>query len=170
MIIAGPSVPQASRSSTPVTLIDITATILAATGVDHADLPGADLREIIATPPAHRYALSEYHAIASRDGVFMLADAEHKYVHYVNEPDQLFNFIKDPTEVNNLATDPGSAAILQRFKTALRERLEPNAINNRARADQAACIEAAGGEAHLRAQGFFEDSPAPGHTATFHSF
>ena len=167
LILAGPAVKAGQRCSTPVTLCDVAPTIIETMGVEAPVLPGRNLITTLSSPPGHRYAFSEYHALGSTDAMFMIADQHFKYIHYVNDPAQLFDLENDPSERHNVIDDPDAVAVRQRFESALAKILDPVAVNQQAHADQARATEAAGGRETLLATGFFEDSPVPGETASF---
>ena len=106
---------------------------------------------------------SEYHAIGSASASYLLRDARHKYVYYVDGPPQLFDLLADPEERHDLAAAPDreAAAVLRRFEAELRALLDPEAVDRRAKADQAARVAACGGRAAVLARGTFANSPTP---------
>ena len=97
----------------------------------------------------------------------MLRDRQYKYVHYVNEPPQLFNLVTDPDECRDLAMNPNHQSILHDFDQRLNQILDPVAANEQAHQDQAECIERNGGETAVRARGAFDNSPVPGEAPAF---
>lgn len=163
LLMAGPGVPR-GRCATPVTLCDVAATILDAVGAPDAiaelGLPGASLLEVAARPTEDRAALSELHTYCP-DGVFMLRTPRWKYIHYVNLPPQLFDMQADPEELRDLAGDPAHAAVLAGMEARLRAMLDPEAVNDAARRDQAAMIARLGGEAVIRAKERAAYTPPP---------
>jgi choline-sulfatase len=163
LLIAGPGVPR-GRCATPVTLCDLAATILDAAGAPEAiaelGLPGASLLDLATQPTQDRAALSELHTYCP-DGVFMLRTPRHKYIHYVNQPPQLFDLEADPEELRDLAGDPAHAALRAGMEARLRAMLDPEAVNAAAQRDQAAMIARLGGEAVIRAKERAAYTPAP---------
>ena len=150
MIIAGPDVAAGQVCRTPVSLVDLAPTIMAAVGEDPygwADgLPGRSLFDIAGAPyDATRTVFSEYHAFACPSAAFMLRNGRYKYNYYVGYAPELFDLQADPGEARNLAADPAHAAILAGFDAQLRAILDPEATDARAKADQAALIERFGG-------------------------
>jgi len=97
----------------------------------------------------------------------MLRDRQYKYVHYVNEPPQLFNLVTDPDECRDLVTNPNHQSILHDFDQRLNQILDPAAVNEQAHQDQTECIERNGGETAVRARGAFDNSPVPGEVPAF---
>ena len=150
MIVAGPDVAAGQVCRTPVSLVDLAPTIMAAVGEDPygwADgLPGRSLFDVAGAPyDATRTVFSEYHAFASPSAAFMLRNGRYKYNYYVGYAPELFDLQADPGEARNLAADPAHAAILAGFDAQLRAILDPEATDARAKADQAALIERFGG-------------------------
>jgi choline-sulfatase len=170
MILAGAGVPAGRRVATPVSLTDLAATILEATGCAEAPPAGSDsLFEILLGAGAGRSVLSEYHAAASREAAFMLREGPYKYIRYASYPPQLFDLDADPEELQDIAGDPANAMLIGRLEIALRERLgdDPAEIDARAKARQAAILAANGGVEAVRARGDLAYSPPPGVRAAF---
>jgi choline-sulfatase len=127
-----------------------------------ADLPGRSLLPLVDEPDHDRVAFSEYHAIFSTAGQFMLRDARYKYVRFVDHPPQLFDMLADPDETTDLAADLASAPVLPRMEAELRRICDPEAVDARARADQRRRVDAAGGPKAVKAAGVkIPFTPAP---------
>ena len=173
LIVAGPGVPGGQATDDPVSLVDCYPTILEAVGVDldeqDAGLPGRSLWSIADDGPLGRAAFSEYHAVGTTTGSFMIRHGSHKYIHYVSQPPQLFDLAGDPLELTDLAGDPASAAILGRMEGLLREILDPEEVDRRARSDQSALVSAHGGREAVLSRGTFINSPVPGEEPRFAS-
>jgi choline-sulfatase len=165
MLITGANVPAHATCATPVTLCDVSATILDAVGEGDAiaenHLPGASLLRLANAPAEDRAALSEFHTYGP-DAFYMLRTLRHKYVHYVNAPPQLFDLEADPEELNDLGTSNAAAETRNALEARLRSILDPEAVDALAKADQAAMIEQHGGEAVIRARPPAAFTPAPG--------
>ncbi len=144
LIMAGPKVAPGT-CDTPVSLLDISATIPAAFGVPF-DCDGQSLHTI-ATEPTNRdrEVLSEYHAVGAVSGGFMLRKGRWKLNEYVGFPPELFDLDEDPEELTDLAANPNYATALAEMRAALRTRIDPEAVNDLAFADQAALIARHGG-------------------------
>ena len=166
MIMAGPDVPQGVVYRDPVSLVDGFPTILGCAGVapapEDAELPGADLMDIVRGTAARRTVLSEYHAVGAATGAFMIRHGSFKYVHYVGMPPQLFDLAGDPEEARDLGQDPAYRGILADCEAAMRRVVDPEAADALAHADQAAKIAALGGREAILAKGSFGFSPVPG--------
>lgn len=152
LVMAGPAV-DAGVCGTPVSLIDISETILDHFGLEAVGhRPGRSLYDIAGdTTLAQRAVFSEYHAAGAVSGAFMLRRGRWKYIHYVGFTPELFDLEKDPEETRNLAADPECATILADLDRQLRTICTPEATDAQAHADQAAMIERYGGrEAALK--------------------
>jgi choline-sulfatase len=164
LIVAGPGVPAGQVCATPTTLTDARASLLGALGIPD-DEPDPDGRSWFAAAQApddpERLVLSEYHAVGSRTGAFMLADGRYKYIHYVGHTPELFDLISDPGETQNLTGDAAHAAVRDAMAAALHQQLDPIAVDARARADQAAMIARFGGPERALTMGAPGASPVP---------
>ncbi len=166
LIVAGPDVPAGKVVNTNAMLVDVFPGIVEAVGAEFApedaDLPGESLFRLAQEPDKPRTAFSEYHAIFSPSGVFMIRNARYKYVHYVGYSPQLFDLLADPDETRDLAGDPKHADGMAACEREFRSMVDPDAVDRRARADQRRRIEAGGGAEAILAQGVkIPYSPAP---------
>lgn len=177
LIVAGPDIPQGTSCDEIVSLVDSYQTILDGadlplTEEEKNDLPGTSLWSLArgdADAPSDRFALSEYHAVAARNGYFMFRKGNFKYVCYVDEPSQLFDLEADPLEETNLAEHPDYQETLADLDRQLREVLDPEAVDAQAKTAQAALLERHGGREAVLARGQFTNSPVPGETPVFHA-
>jgi choline-sulfatase len=173
LILAGPDVPAGRVVNTPVSLVDGFPTVLEAVGAipdpEDAGLPGESLWNIAQEPDRERTILSEYHALGSRNGIYMLRNSRYKYVYYVNEAPQLFDLETDPGEAHDLSASPDHQPLLRAFEAQLRAMLDPEAMDRQAKADQQARV-AAYGEAEVRRRGAFDNSPVPGEAPAFRAY
>ena len=168
MIVAGPGVPAGGVVDDPVSHIDCAPAILAAAGVPPIEpLPGRSLFEIANGAVPDRPVLAEYHAIGSTGGGTMLRIGRYKYCHYVNAPPQLFDLVSDPEELVDLAPDAAYARTLADCDAALRRVLDPEAVDARAKARQAALLATYGGRERALARGDLGFTPAPGSRPDF---
>ncbi len=167
MIVAGPDVPEGKVSTTNVSLLDSFPSIVEAVGAspapEDADLPGGSLWQIARDVDCDRTVFSEYHAIFSPSGVFMLRTGRYKYVYYAGGyPPQLFDMERDPWECRDLATDPAHASVLVACERALRAICDPDAVDTQAKADQRRLLDANGGAAAVLVGGVkIPYTPAP---------
>ena len=154
LIAAGPGVEAAVRSD-PVSLIDLAPTICRAVDVETEGFSGVDL----ADERPDRTVISEYHDGGSPVGITMVRWAGWKYVHYAQgHPPQLFDLAADPGETQDLAaTRPDMIA---EARARMAPILNPEAVDARAHADQAALIERLGGREKLLAMEQWNFTPA----------
>lgn len=165
LILAGADVPAGAACPTPVTLLDLSATILDAVGAHDAiaelGLAGASLLDLANAPPQDRAALSEFHTYGP-DAFTMLRTLRHKYVHYLNgPPPQLFDLAADPEELHDLGEDPAHAATRLALEARLRSLVDLEDADRRAKADQAAMIAHYGGDAAVRGRERMAFTPPP---------
>ena len=157
MILAGAGVPRANVVDTPVQLLDAFPTILEATGTEPTDedraLPGTSLFELAEGAAPERVIFAEQHSGGAKSAVYMLRRNGHKYVRYMEDyPPQLFN----------LAKDPAHADLVADCESALRDLIDPVAVDAKAKDDQLERIERGGGQEAIVAQGSLGYTPAPG--------
>ena len=101
LIVSGPGFAPGRRSATPVTLLDLQATMFRATGaVRPPEWWGTPLQEVAIDDP-HRVVFAEYHGHGVRGGSFMVRKGDWKLLHHADAPDQLFNLAIDPDELHN---------------------------------------------------------------------
>lgn len=170
MLVAGPQV-HPGVCQTPVSLLDLFPTILECVGIDPAremaDRPGCSLFELAerasgpANPDEDRMVFSEYHAVGSNSGAFMLRKGRWKYHHYVAHPPELFDLLSDPEETTNLADLAAFSEICAELQTCLRSICEPEAIDALAKSDQAALVMRHGGREAARLVGAPGATPPP---------
>ncbi|MEM7472603.1 MAG: sulfatase-like hydrolase/transferase [Pseudomonadota bacterium] len=162
MVMAGPGIAQGT-CETPVSLLDLSKTIASHFGSDIDGAQGTrSLREIAGdAPDLERVVFSEYHAIGSVSGGFMLRKGRWKLNYYVGFAPELFDLENDPEELVDLAADPAYAASLAEMETALREICDPEAMDALAFEDQAALIASYGGRAAALKLGAPGATPPP---------
>jgi choline-sulfatase len=167
MIVAGPDVPEGKVVATNVSLLDSFPSIVEVVGAalqpEDADLPGGSLWQIAEGEDADRTVFSEYHAIFSPSGFFMLRTARYKYVFYTDGyPPQLFDMECDPLEEHDRADDPDYAGVLAACERELCAICDPEEVDRHAKADQRRLLDAHGGIAAVMAGGVkIPYTPAP---------
>lgn len=158
LILAGPGVPAGATITAPATLVDLQPTILEAFGLPcDAMLPG---RSLLGRLDPARLAFSEYHAIGAESAAFMLRQGRWKYHHYVGYEPELFDLEADPQERCDLAASRRD--LVAEFEGMLRRVCDPEAVDRRAKADQAALVARFGGRDKALATGTPGATPAPG--------
>jgi choline-sulfatase len=129
LILAGAGLPQGKVVETPVSHVDMVATML--------DMAGAK------TPPKARgislagsklpgFTYSESHSESNCTGSFMLRKGDWKYLYFTGDVPLLFNLRQDPGELRNLAGKKETAAIQKELHQQLTSLVEPDAITRRA--------------------------------------
>lgn len=168
LIVAGPDVPVGRTVDTPVSLLDLHPTLLAGAGLPpDPSRPGRDLLALAEGADADRTVLSEYHGIGSPSAAYMVRRGAWKYMHYVGFAPELFDLCSDPDELQDRAADPEIATVLAGLEETLRARLDPDAVDRRAKGDQRSLIERHGGRDRILRRGVFQGTPAPGDEAEF---
>jgi choline-sulfatase len=116
LIICAPKNFNARRVKEPVSLPDILPTLvdIATEGKGELARPtdGRSLYPLLtgATENPQRTAWGEYLAEGTVAPMYMLRRGPWKYIHCPTDPDQLFNLIDDPNELNNMAASHPIAA------------------------------------------------------------
>jgi len=172
MIIAGPNIPAAKRSNTPVSLVDVFATVMDIFDLSPDDdiaRPGKSLCKIASakSDDPSRPIYSEYHASGSLTGHLMVRIGKWKYIHYPGYAPQLFDLEHDVLENNDLGESLEHEDIRDQCEAALRKIVDIEAVNMLAFADQKVRIEQFGGVDQIRARGSYGYSPPPGETTEF---
>ena len=140
LVVRGPDVEAGVTVDRPASLLDVVPTMADVLGIEtDSGWRGRSLLPLLTggrDPDPDRTVFSEYHAHGTSRGMFMLRRGRHKYVYYPDEPDQLFDIEADPNELRNLATDPEYETLRAEFEADLREIVNPDAVDRRARRDQ----------------------------------
>lgn len=135
IIAAGPGFERGQRVRTPVSLLDLQASLFHAVGADRPpDWRGQALQTLPVDDP-ERVVIASYHGHNVRGGGFMVRRGDWKLLHHSAAPHQLFNLREDPEELTNLfATRPDVAAELA---AELRSVCDPDAVEQDAAAVRA---------------------------------
>jgi choline-sulfatase len=173
LIMSGPGVPRGAVCETAVSLVDLYPTLLDAANAtaspDEPARPGKSLLAICNESSQARAVFSEFHGALSRSGLFMLREDRWKYVYSVGDPPQMYDLTADPHERHDLANSTNYAAIRQRLHQRLCALVDPDDVDQQAKANQRLRLEAAGGREHLLAEGFtlaYTPPPAAGSFST----
>ncbi|MET9492452.1 sulfatase-like hydrolase/transferase [Nocardia sp. NPDC006630] len=167
LIMAGPGVPAGHVCDTPASLIDLYPTILEAAGVTPAgtERAGVSLRELATaeTDPA-RAVFSEYHAMGAPSAAFLIRKGDYALHYYVGYEPELYDVAADPDQTRDLAADPAHAGVVIDLIAELTQVLDPEsteAVDKRAKTDQAELIDRFGGPEAAAAIGTPGETPPP---------
>jgi choline-sulfatase len=165
MLMTGPDI-KPGVCQTPVNLLDLFPTILDGVGIDltsHLDgRPGKSIFSVSRAPDnIERPAFSEYHAVGSNSGGYMLRKGRWKFHYYVGYQPELFDLDTDPEETTDLAAEPAHAETIKQMETLLREICDPEAMDKLAKSDQQALIDKYGGREKARLVGAPGATPPP---------
>jgi choline-sulfatase len=139
LIMAGPGLPRGKVIDTPVSHVDMVATMLDAAGVARpANLRGRSLLPMAGGAAGDHpgYAYSESHSEGNCTGSFMIRKGDWKYIHFVGDAPLLFNLRDDPGELNNLAGAKQTSEVRKELHGILTGLVDPEAVNDRAFAAQ----------------------------------
>lgn len=163
LVMAGPDVPAGRVCETAVNLIDIAPTLVQGAGLAvPKDFSGRSLLDIAQAPyDPQRIAFSEYHAVGSPSAAYMLRQDRWCYHHYVGFEPELFDVKEDPGQTRNLAREDHCAGARARLDGVLRNMLDPEQTDRRAKADQNRLVERMGGRDAALGIGPRGASPAP---------
>jgi choline-sulfatase len=166
LLISGPGVSAGGVVSQIASHVDLFPTVVEALGAslasEDADLPGVSLWPAVGGQDTDRLGFAEFHAQSSKTAGYLLRDGKDKLVYHVNMPRQHFDLEADPQETNDLAISGGADATADALEAKLREMLDPEAVNQRAMADQLAHADRHGGVDAVRDRGTFSYTPVPG--------
>jgi choline-sulfatase len=171
LVLKGPGIPAGRRVATPVSLVDAYPTIIDAVGeiatAEERKLPGTSLLRLLDGQDADRTVFSEYHAVGSMTGIFMIRFGRYKYVHYDGYRPQLFNLDADPMETRDLVLVYGNDALIAEGERRLRAICDPAEVSARAFNDQEQRIKELGGAEAVLKRGSYPYTPAPGEAPRF---
>jgi choline-sulfatase len=139
LMVAASGLP-AGKVDTPVSSIDVVATVAALAGIDPKDVApwtdGVDLARV-AHGAARGPVAMEYAAEGTITPMVALREGAWKYIRCPADPEQLFDLTNDPGERRNLAGDPRAAEILAHFRALADARWDLAAFDAQVRDSQA---------------------------------
>lgn len=129
MIVYGPEhlVPK-GRFANPVSLLDLTPTLLELSDAQESDMAGLSLLESArreqsgATTPEDRDVIVEYLAEGTHAPQLTLVRGQYKFIVCPGDPDQLFDLNADPHELQNVAAVSEYADVAQVLRKGLESR------------------------------------------------
>ena len=136
LIMAGAGLPAGKVIDTPVSHVDLAATLLDLAGAERpAAQRGTSLLPLIAgdAKAGPRYVYSECHNEGNSTGSFMIRKSEWKYIYFsFYGSNLLFNLRDDPSELNNLAGRSETVSIEREMHDALTSLVDPDGVTLRA--------------------------------------
>ena len=135
----------ARRVAEPVSLLDVTPTLLELAGLPASMPPAAGLegrsraspaRSPRAAPAPARPVVSEYHAEGVTAPAAMVRDGRFKLIRSLEDPDLLYDLEADPLELTDLSGAPEHADMVARLGAALEARVDLAAVGRRVLASQ----------------------------------
>jgi len=172
LLLAGSGIPQGRVIDQFTSHVDLFPTIVEAMGgnsEEDDDLPGVSLWPAIEGQETARTVFAEYHAMGSRNSSFTLRDGDFKLIYHVGMDNQLFNLATDPLEEHDLLAGGAEHHAAAELERKLRDFLDPEEVDARSKAEQAAHMEKFGGPEVVRKTGVFSMSPIPGKAANVES-
>ncbi|NRA39481.1 MAG: sulfatase-like hydrolase/transferase, partial [Planctomycetes bacterium] len=138
LIIAGPGFPAGKTIETPVSLVDLHATIVDIAGAKQIDgCRGSSLLPLInGDTSGHPFVYMELNTERLDTGIFSIVKDNWKYNYYADYDDQLFNLAEDPNEWDNCIDKSECQDIAAELKALLFKQVDPDAISTAAFADQ----------------------------------
>ena len=171
LIMAGPDLPSGVVCDTQISHVDCYPTFLESNGVALTEperaYPGHSLFDIIDGAAPDRTVFSEYHAMGSTTGAFMIRNGQYKFVYYPKYRPQLYDLEADPEELTDLGDDPAYADMRAECEALLRRVCDPEEVDSRAKRRQAELIQKHGGREAVIARGDLGYSPPPGYEPDF---
>ena len=128
LLLAGPGLPRGKAVDTPVSHVDLVATLADAAGASAEGLRGHSLLR-----DGHPgFAYSESHSEGNATGSFLIRKGDWKYIHFTGDAPLLFNLQTDPGEFQNLAGKPEHAATQRELHAHLTSLVNPDAVTDAA--------------------------------------
>jgi choline-sulfatase len=170
-LMSGPDVPAGGQVDQFVQHVDLFPTILESFGVEAHDedrgMRGMSLWPAIGGCAVDRGNFLEYHALGSTGASYVFRRGKDKLVYHVGLPNQLFDLEADPGETTDLLEAGRGADVAAGLEDALRQILDPEEADARAKADQLRMVELRGGTRAILERGSFPYTPAPGEKMRF---
>ncbi len=166
LILAGPGIPEGQSRNQLVSHVDLFPTIVEGAGVApkpaDEELLGQSLWPAIGGAEVERTLFAEYHAVYSLNAIYMVREGDWKLIYHVGMPAQLFNLKDDPDEMHDLVEDGSGMAKAAELEAKLRTIVDPEAVDQRAKAEQRQRLAEVGGVEAVLKRGAFVFTPPPG--------
>ena len=140
LMVSAPGM-EAGRVETPVSTIDVCATLCDLAGIDMGAIEpwttGQSLVPLANGAPREEPVLMEYAAEGSIAPIVAIRSGKWKFVRCEADPDQLYDLEVDPHELHNLVEDAAHAETVERFRRETSERWDLAAFDAEVRESQA---------------------------------
>ena len=166
LMMAGPGIRAGRVVRQIVSHVDLFPTVLEAAGArletEDRSLPGISLWSAVHGREQRRLGFAEFHATGSRTGSFMLRDGYDKLIYHAGMPSQVFDLERDPHELTDLVDIGRGHDRAERLEATLRQVVNPDEADARAKSAQRDLAEKHGGSEAIRKMGALAYSPPPG--------
>jgi arylsulfatase A-like enzyme len=123
LIIAGPGVARGKVCNKPVQLLDVYPTLLEVAGLKQDDrLEGHSMTALLKDPAADWPYMAR---TSFGPGNYAIRSESHRYIHYNDGSEELYDHANDPHEWHNLIENPDMAATAARHRAFLPEQSHP---------------------------------------------
>lgn len=144
LIVHAPGRFAAHRVAAPVSHLDLLPTLVElATGEPRAEWPDAiDGTSLVPQLRGEQgehsegLAIGEYLAEGAIAPIVMMRRGDYKFIHSPADPDQLYDLVRDPQELRNLAPDASFASLMATFRAELAQRWKLEALHEDVLASQ----------------------------------
>lgn len=168
VILSGPGVPAGVRIPEPVSQVDIYPTVLEAMGMESEAPAGThSLLKALSRRIPDRAVLAQYHDAGSLAASFMLRRGNYKLLYHVGARPELYDLSTDPNEERDLSMSNHHAEVRAELERQLRNILDPEAVDQAAKADQQRRLDLHGGRSKILADGLYAYTPVPGKPPEF---
>ena len=117
LLLYHPDLEGGKTVTTAVSLMDIMPTVLDITGTDIPDgLTGQSLLSFV-TGDGEGYTPKP--ALTSMYGSFAIRSGDYRYIRYQDGGEELYDLTIDPSQITNLANDPGQAELVAQLRSEL---------------------------------------------------
>lgn len=135
LLLSGPGLPKGKTIRTPVSHVDMVATMLEAAGAGGAkELRGHSLAPMARGEAGSHpgFAFSESHSEGNCTGSFMIRKGDWKYIYFTGGPPLLFHMKDETGEFHDLSGSREHAAVRQEMHAHLTSLLDPDAVTQAA--------------------------------------
>ncbi len=126
MVLAGPGIPEGELFASPVSTIDLGATLAELGGV--CGFTDRDSKSLVSAIPDGMLSRSAVCTHAQNN--FAVVTDDWRYIRYADGTDELYDLSDDPNETKNLSAVPDFGPVIEEMAAALPEQSAPPAPSN----------------------------------------